>query len=316
MAIELSDQDLAPDLRASGRLTVGMRLRAARAAAELELAEVAQRTKIPQRHLASLEADAHDRLPAATFSIGFVRSVARTLDLDPEELAAQFRSEFARAPIPAPSIAFEPVEPERTPSRRLAWISGGLVAAALIAAFFLSRSEDEAVTAASADSEEAPVASSAPPAPAVTPEMEAAALASQPVTVTAREEAWIQVRDRQSGTTIMEGILAKGQSYSVPAGDLVLRTGRAGALALKVGSRDIPPLGGPVENVSNVSLQPAALLARAAGPVLPPLPPPPGAGQVTTPSVPAGSVPGVPATNAGEAGGARSAATPAPPAAP
>jgi cytoskeleton protein RodZ len=293
VAIDLSDQDIAPETRPSGRLTVGMRLRAAREAAELDVAEVALRTKIPQRHLAALEADAHDRLPAATFSLGFVRSMAREVGLDPEELAAQFRAEFTRAPMPAPSIAFEPIEPERTPSRWLAWVSGGLVAAALIAAFFLGRGDD-----ASTEPEVAPdvAVTVAPAAPdtAVTPEMEAAALASQPVTLTAREEAWIQVRDRQSGTTIMEGILARGQSYSVPSGDLVLRTGRAGALAIKVGSRDIPPLGGPVEIVSNVSLQPAALLARAAGPVLPALPPPPGSGVVVTPTAPAatGAAPG------------------------
>ncbi len=274
MAVELQDQDFVPDLRAGGRATVGARLRAAREAAGLELADIAQRTKIPQRHLASLEADAHDKLPAATFSIGFVRSVARTLDLDPEELVAQFRSEFSRTPPPAPSIALEPIEPERTPSRRLAWISGGLVAAALATAFVMGRSEaPTAIDTGLAQPDSAPPA---PAAPTVTPEMEAAALAVQPVTISARDEAWVQIRDRQSGTVVMEGILAKGQSYSVPAGDLVLRTGRAGALAIKVGSRDIPPLGGPAEIVSNVSLQPAALLARAAGPELPALPPPPG----------------------------------------
>lgn len=295
MPTELTDQDFVHDMRTGGRASVGARLRAAREAAGLEIADIALRTKIPQRHLASLEADAHDRLPAATFSLGFVRSVARELGLDPEELAAQFRAEFARTPAPAPSISFEPIEPERTPSRRLAWISGGLVAAAVITAFFLGRSReaDPAPDMATVTPDVVPAA----PVATVTPEMEAAAVEVQPVTISARDEAWIQIRDRQSGTVVMEGILAKGQSYSVPSGDLVLRTGRAGALAIKVGTRDIPPLGGPAEFVSNVSLQPSALLARAAGPELPALPPPPGA------ALPTGSVPGT--------GGAGSAPAPA-----
>ena len=52
-------------------MTVGERLREAREAKSLSLEDVASSTRIPTRHLASLEASEWDNLPAATYSVGF-----------------------------------------------------------------------------------------------------------------------------------------------------------------------------------------------------------------------------------------------------
>ena len=71
---------------------VGDRLRAAREAKGLELEQVAAETRIPQRHLESIEAGDFASLPSRTYAIGFSRTYARTLDLDEREVLDQVRA--------------------------------------------------------------------------------------------------------------------------------------------------------------------------------------------------------------------------------
>ena len=66
---------------AEGR-RAGAMLAEARAAAKLELAEVSARTRIPQRHLAAIEAGDYAKLPSRTYAVGFSRTYARLLGLD------------------------------------------------------------------------------------------------------------------------------------------------------------------------------------------------------------------------------------------
>lgn len=89
--------------------------------------------------------------------------------------------------------------------------------------------------------------------------------------MTASEDAWIRVTAVDPATgkvvTVKTGVLAKGERFAPPpVPGLRLWTGRAGALAITVDGRAIPPLGGPVETVKNVSLDAADLRARLAVP--------------------------------------------------
>src|SRR3546814_9446456 len=86
-----------------------------------------------------------------------------------------------------------------------------------------------------------------------------------PVVRTASEDAWIKVYDT-SGQTVRMGILKGGESYAVP-GDpeqLLLWTGKAGAIRITVGGKPVAPLGQPVQTVRDISLAPGSLLARSA----------------------------------------------------
>src|SRR5690606_34303970 len=104
---------------------VGGRLRAAREERGLTLAQIAAQTRIPQRHLQTIEASDFAALPARTYAISFAKNYARMVGLDAEEVAQQVRGELnvldpgprARAP------GFEPGDPARVPSRALGWIS-------------------------------------------------------------------------------------------------------------------------------------------------------------------------------------------------
>src|SRR5918997_4398120 len=71
--------------------SVGERLRIAREAKKLSLDDVARQTRIPVRHLEHIEREEWDALPAITYSVGFARSYANTIDLDGASIGAEVR---------------------------------------------------------------------------------------------------------------------------------------------------------------------------------------------------------------------------------
>ncbi len=76
------------------RVRVGARLAAARERMGWTLADVAATLRIREPHLRAIEAERHEDLPAPAYAIGFVRSYATLLGLDPDDLARRFRDEL------------------------------------------------------------------------------------------------------------------------------------------------------------------------------------------------------------------------------
>src|SRR5256885_10549978 len=101
----------------------GSLLRQARERRQISLAEVAERTKVPQWSLQLIEAGKIEDLPADVFVRGFIRSYARSVgiaDSEPlglfeEALAARRRVEEALAATPSAQPAEGP--PEDGPRR-------------------------------------------------------------------------------------------------------------------------------------------------------------------------------------------------------
>ncbi len=251
--------------------SIGEALRQAREAAGLTLAEVAERTKVRPGILAEIEADDHDRLPALTYSLGFVKAYARTVGMDPTVAAERYRQESQKGdPVPT-MVDLQPLEAKRLPSRGL--VAGTIAVLALLVAGFWAwgagwltgapPAEPQVAAAETVPAE--PELEEASGAPAAAPP---AADPAAPVTITAREEVWLRISD---GTeTFFMGTMTPGQSMNLPPGRAwQLRTGRAGALEVKVGGTAVPPLGGPAEQVRNLSLAPADLLARQSASGLP-----------------------------------------------
>lgn len=243
--------------------TVGGQLRTAREDQKLTLGEIAERTRIPTRHLAAIEGDDHAGLPAATYSSGFVKTYARLLGLDGQSLAQQFRVELAHtSPRSSYQEVYEPADPARTPSRGLAWI--GLLAAAVLVLGFLywrgMRTEDPIAVASTAQDQ--PAASR--PAPAVSPAAAPPSATGGPTVLTADSPVWLRISE-PGGAKLFEGLLDTGKSFTLPdtAVDPRLLTSRPNALKVTVGSTVIPPLGPPEQRIKDVSLKPATLLARA-----------------------------------------------------
>jgi flagellar biosynthesis protein FlhG len=94
-----------------GAEITGATIRRIREARGLELGEIAQRTKISERHLRSIEEERFGDLPAPVYVRGFVTEFARALRIDPQRAAENYLRRFhARNAPPAPDTT---VPPER-----------------------------------------------------------------------------------------------------------------------------------------------------------------------------------------------------------
>ena len=238
--------------------TVGERLRAAREAKGLSLDDVATQTRIPRRHLESLESSEWDRLPAPTYTIGFAKSYASAVDLDRMEIGEELRSEMggSRAPTASADV-FEPADPARTMPRSLVFAAIVAVILVIVVMSWLSNRSlhddndvgQPAATAPAATPTEQPAAQAAAPA-----------VAQGPVVITATAPAWLRVTDQ--GKKLFEATMQPGQTWQVPATAVapLLRVGAPEAIRINVGSAVAPPVGPAGQVTSNVSLKPADLM--------------------------------------------------------
>jgi cytoskeleton protein RodZ len=277
--------DAAPQAKPAAPLTVGALLTETRAAAGRDLADVSREIRVPLRHLMAIEADDHRSLPALPYALGFVKSYARSVGLDAESVAAQFRTETSITPhVPTP-LNLEPLAEARLPSRGVAWGSVAvLVLLVGVLGLYGSGVFDPvpptpAVEAAAADPQPvaaAPVAAAPAeivpeqPAPSATdaaPVPAGPAIPTAgPVVLVAREDVWVKIYDRSTGRRAFMGMLSAGQRYEVPANGppLTLRAGRAGVVQVQVAGVTLPPLGGPVSTIDGVVLTAPALAERFA----------------------------------------------------
>ncbi len=246
--------------------TVGTRLRAAREQAGKSLDQIAGETRIPLRHLESIEADAFEALPSRTYAIGFSRTYARAVGLDEAGVVDGVRTELAQTaetkePRPA---TFEPGDPARVPGRGLAWFSA-LAAILLLAglfAFFGDRvfpgagpgsimpSETTARQVAQTPTQAAPAAQAKP---------------TGAVVFTATDEVWVRLTD--NGERLFEATMAEGDTFTVPsdAADPRLNTGRPHLLTVTIGGQTVPRLAEEQVEIPDAPVTATALLARNDG---------------------------------------------------
>ena len=80
--------------------SVGQILRQHREAKNMSIEEIARATRVPMSSVERIESDQFDELPGEVFVRGFLKSYARAVDLDPDEVLARY-----------------------TASRRIAWVT-------------------------------------------------------------------------------------------------------------------------------------------------------------------------------------------------
>ena len=257
--------------------TVGERLRAAREEKGLSLEDIAAQTRIPRRHLESLEQADWDKLPAPTYTTGFAKSYATAVGLDRTEIGEQLRAEMGGTrPVATTTEVFEPADPARTMPKGLVI---GAVAAVLLLIVVLTWLNERSLSEPEEANEVAAV--EAEPAPQQ-PAAQAPAAAQGPVVLAATEAVWLQVNER-GGAVLFSGMLQPGQTFAVPptATAPVLKTGKPEALRITVGNATAPPVGPPATTVSDVSLLPADLMRSGPAAAVAPAPAP----AATTPAV-------------------------------
>jgi cytoskeletal protein RodZ len=243
--------------------SVGRRLRAEREKAGLPLSEIAARTRVPLRHLESIEAGEYSSLPGSTYTLGFTRSFAKALGLDENAIIADMREELAQGGFHgtiARAPAYEPADPARVPSRWMAWTAAA-VAAVVLAAYFIWRSfalsPDPAIDDPTKTVAEAPIkgATGSAAAPASEP--------SGAVVITATDTVWVKIYDAEK-KRIYENEMKAGDSFTVPAdaNNPMIVTGRPQVLDVTIGGTAVAPLGTGQTSISDVGVSAAALLAR------------------------------------------------------
>ena len=242
--------------------TVGERLRAAREEKGLSLEDVAAQTRIPQRHLESLEIADWDKLPAPTYTTGFAKSYATAVGLDRTEIGEQLRAEMGgQRAVTHQAEVFEPADPARTMPK---WLVFGAIGAVIVLVLLMGWLNERSLEQPAEEANIVAEATPPPQAPAPVAAPATPAAAQGPVVLTATGPAWIQVTDQ--GKTLFSGELAPGQSYTVPATATapLLKAGKPEAVRVNVGNSVAPPVGPAGKVASNVSLLPADLMRGGA----------------------------------------------------
>jgi transcriptional regulator with XRE-family HTH domain len=248
--------------------SVGERLRRTREAQGLTLDDVATRTRIPIRHLRSIEDSQWDELPAITYTVGFGRSYANAIGLDGAEVGRQLREQLGGTPRTSQMSTeyYAPADPARVPSRSMAWIAG-ILALALVVGYLIWRSQlgDDEQAAAMTDPQPQAVQQAPAPQPQAAPAP--ADMSGQQVTLTATEEVWLRITDQAGGGALQQGSMQAGQQFAVPlsARQPVVQTGRPQVLRVRIGDRELGTLDTVQRTVSGVSLLSNDLAQRLTG---------------------------------------------------
>lgn len=263
--------------------SVGTALRKAREKRGLSLPQVSRDLCLKEDVLRALESRQYGALPKVPYCFGFVRTYARHLGLEPEEMVRRFKGEIGDVPQPAKLAPPQPLPGGRFPGRAALTLSL-LIAAAGYGGwyFYVERPSQIVVPATSADAQSpiAPVplldqataqklneaATDAAAAEAAEPGKSGATTSSAApaavkgkVTIRATGACWVYIHD-QKGKVVFHKTMHKGDEYTVPEQrpDLVMELGNPAALQIVVDGRTLKAIAGSGQ-ARRISLDPKEL---------------------------------------------------------
>ena len=260
---EESNESTEQNLRGAGES-----LKRAREKQSLSIEDIAKTTRIPQRHLTSLETGDYDALPGRTYAIGFGKSYARAVGLSDATIGSQLREEMDDQGHTAyqPEMSdFDPNNPSSIPPRYLAWTAVAIAGVVLVGylvwrTLILSPAGiDPIANETQTNAQEVAVNSAGQSTAGAEPEPSA----DGTVILTATEQVWMKIYDAE-GKRLFEAQLAAGETYTVPgnANDPQILTGRPDALTVTIDGQVLPPLGTAERTIKDVGVSARALLAR------------------------------------------------------
>ena len=233
---------------------LGERFRAAREARGLSLSDVAEQIRIRSVYLAAIEDENWNAIGAPVYTRGFLRTYARFLGLESEEVIADFNAATETVPgiAAAPGKASAYLEESSSRSAMLSpllWVAS-IVAVVLIAFVFYNEltmrdraPQGENLSASPSASMVAQAVVSAqdatPTAPSPSPDASAATTNALQVRLSAAS--WIRVT--VDGSVSMEGTFSAGTARSFHGKIAVLRIGNAGGVEVLVDGKDVGKLG-------------------------------------------------------------------------
>jgi transcriptional regulator with XRE-family HTH domain len=215
--------------------SAGRKLAEARTQQGFSLEQMADRTKVRALYLEAIEAMDAKLLPGRAYTIAYIRSYAKALGLNTEEILAQYQAENALSrEDPRPQIR----GPESRPDQERPWLAAavlGFVAAGFVMWRAFTPGQGE-VLARDPSMEFAQDGSATI---AASPE----AVALRTLEIRAQVEAKLEVRGAD-GTVFFYGTLRPGQSYRPdPAPDWTIHARDGGAFSLVIQGQEVGLLG-------------------------------------------------------------------------
>lgn len=261
-------------------LSVGEILRRTRVHYGQSLEDIGQVLRIRASQLEALETGHVEALPGRVYAIGFVRAYAEYLGLDGDKMVHLFKNQSvgkaARPDLHFPVAAAE----SKIPTWPIAAAGAALCLAVIIAGlvFFSGNETAEVIPSvpdgmqeqALSDAPSIIAASEPPPQPppmfneeaGAAPGAEGSSSPVQRVVIMIEDNSWVEVRDAR-GKVLVSQVLKKGDQFLVPnEPGMMLSTGNAGGITIKLDGRALSKLGDPAQVKRNISLNPSDLLKR------------------------------------------------------
>jgi cytoskeletal protein RodZ len=232
----------------SAETSFGTWLRRQREMREIELREIADKTKISLRYLKAMEQDRFDVLPAPVFARGFLREYARYVGLNPDEVVNYYLAahEGADGRTEEEPVAMSAASRGPVSKRFLLLLLLVLLLAVAAYAYFYQRSRASREDAAPPPIAAPPAAArEVPPEPVPEPVAELPAGAPLVVTLDFTQKCWVEAT--VDGRNRTAKLFVAGESLQLEAEERVaLETlGNAGGVQVQVNGEpyELPPAG-------------------------------------------------------------------------
>lgn len=237
-------------------MRIGTILQTARKENNQKLDPIANELNIRVDYLKAIEENTLQDLPEPVYVMGYIRSYASYLGLDPNEAIRIYKLE-ERPNTSNMNLVFPKADNPRSLPKQNVLIASGALLLALLAGWAIMQND-------LTDKKDAPAATTvAMPQknePSISPVSSGNASENAKVTLNATDDVWIEIRDEKNKILVSK-TLKKGETYAVPDKDgLVMHTGNAAGLTIKVDEEALPPLGEKGMTRRNISLDPKKLL--------------------------------------------------------
>ena len=276
-------------LQSDLEMTAGEMLRNARTTGrrKREIATIAKLLCIREEFLTALEEGNYRVIPEDVYILGFARSYAVELGLEPEEVIAKLKRELGIVPEEHVEEAEKIVEkPKRQikinkevlvkwfktsvqyVKKHWIWFASGLavvIAAVVLVLVFAKGGDKPVVEEVKPEVETTVVATSTEPdfRYPVREKFEVKNRKESRVVLQAEKESWVKIDDAK-GNSVFSRVLVPGDVYYMPAGDNFKATfGNVGGIDVWVDGQLINKLGPANTRKSGISMAPSAL--KAAG---------------------------------------------------
>jgi cytoskeleton protein RodZ len=127
-----SNETSRPEPQSGGLDVIGSRLAAARREQRLEVSSVASRLHLSVRMVNALEAGDEAALPAMTFIRGYIKTYARLLGLDEQQVLSLLPSGDSYRPAPLKVVGIRQPRRRRPVGKWLVWLAGAAAVVVLI----------------------------------------------------------------------------------------------------------------------------------------------------------------------------------------